>query len=242
MMASMTSQDSPSPRPGYHFIFKEPAMEYFTAAQNRYTTKAYDTSRKIPPAQIDGLLDALRQSPSSVNSQPWHFIIASDDAGKARIAKAAQGPYGYNAPKIMDASHVIVFAAATDITTAHLEAVLQQEDRDGRFRIPGAKEGQDKARKSFVDLHRYEQKDLQHWMEKQVYLALGTVMVGAATLGIDTTPMEGFDFRLLDAELGLREQGYTSVVLLSLGYHGEKDFNARLPKSRLPRADVMTFL
>jgi nitroreductase/dihydropteridine reductase len=217
-------------------------MDYFTATRNRYTTKAYDTSRKIPQGQIDGLLEALRQSPSSVNAQPWHFIIASDDAGKARIAKAAQGAYGYNVPKVMDASHVIVFAAATDITAAHLEAVLRQEDRDGRFHVAGAKEGQAKGRQSFIDLHRYEQKDLQHWMEKQVYLALGTVMLGAATLGIDSTPMEGFDPRALDAELGLRERGYTSVVLLSLGYHAEKDFNARLPKSRLPRADVMTFI
>jgi nitroreductase/dihydropteridine reductase len=217
-------------------------MTYLTAIQNRYTTKAYDSSRRIPQAKIDELIEALRLSPSSVNSQPWHFIIASDDVGKARIAKAAQGTFGYNASKIMDASHVIVFAAATDMTDAHLERILEQEDGDGRFRIEGAKEGQRKGRQSFVDLHRYEQKDLQHWMEKQVYLALGTVMLGAATLGIDTTPMEGFDFRLLDAELGLRERGYTSVVLLSLGYHAEKDFNVRLPKSRLPRSDVMTFI
>ncbi|ANN65965.1 oxygen-insensitive NAD(P)H nitroreductase [Bordetella bronchialis] len=217
-------------------------MNTLTAARNRYTTKAYDGTRKIPPEKIEALLEVLRLSPSSVNSQPWRFIVASDDAGKARIAKAAQGTYGYNASKVMDASHVIVFAAATDMTAAHLESVLAQEERDGRFRIEGAKEGQAKGRQSYVDLHRYDRKDLQHWMEKQVYLALGGTMLAAATLGIDATPMEGFDFPLLDAELGLREQGYTSVVLLSLGYHGEKDFNARLPKSRLPRAQIMTFI
>ncbi|ARP81852.1 NAD(P)H nitroreductase [Bordetella genomosp. 8] len=217
-------------------------METLTAIQNRYTTKAYDTSRKIPQARIEQLLEGLRMSPSSVNAQPWHFIVASDDGGKARIAKAAQGTFGYNGPKIMNASHVIVFAARTDMTPRHMEAILEQEERDGRFQIEGAKEGQRRGRQSFVDIHRYEQKDLQHWMEKQVYLALGTLMLAAATQGIDTTPMEGFDFRLLDAELGLRERGYSSVVLLSLGYHAETDFNSRLPKSRLPQADVMTFI
>jgi hypothetical protein len=41
--------------------------------------------------------------------------------------------------------------------------------------------------------------------------------------------------RALDLSLGLREKGLTSVVLVSLGYRSESDFNAALPKSRLPR-------
>jgi nitroreductase/dihydropteridine reductase len=217
-------------------------MNTITAIQNRYTTKAYDTTRKIPQAIVDELLETLRLSPSSVNSQPWHFVVASDEPGKARIAKSAQGSYGFNAAKIMDASHVIVFAAANDISQDRLQAILEQEARDGRFQVEGAKEGQQKGRQTFVDLHRYDQKDLQHWMAKQVYLALGTVMLAAAAQGIDTTPMEGFDARTLDAELGLRESGYGSAVILSLGYHAEKDFNVRLPKSRLPRSEVMTFI
>jgi nitroreductase/dihydropteridine reductase len=77
-------------------------------------------------------------------------------------------------------------------------------------------------------------------MQKQVYLALGTLLLGAGALGVDATPMEGFDARLLDEELGLRDKGFTSVVLVSLGYRNEGDFNARLPKSRLPAEAVFT--
>jgi nitroreductase/dihydropteridine reductase len=79
-------------------------------------------------------------------------------------------------------------------------------------------------------------------MEKQVYLAAGTLLLGAGALGVDATPMEGFDARVLDAELGLRERGLTSVLLVALGYRGEGDFNARLPKSRLPRETLFTAL
>ncbi|MNC79355.1 Oxygen-insensitive NAD(P)H nitroreductase [compost metagenome] len=67
-------------------------------------------------------------------------------------------------------------------------------------------------------------------------------MLGAAAHGLDATPIEGFDSKIMDAELGLREQGYTSVVVLSLGYRSESDFNAGLNKSRLPVAKVFTFL
>lgn len=54
--------------------------------------------------------------------------------------------------------------------------------------------------------------------------------------------MEGFDAAILDAELGLAEQGLTSLVLVALGYRGEGDFNAKLPKSRLPEAALFTSL
>ena len=216
-------------------------MDTVTLAKRRYTTKAYDASRKIPQATVDALLEQLRHSPSSVNSQPWHFIVADSAEGKARLAKATEA-FAYNTPKILNASHVIVFATRTEMTEAHLHAVLDQEAADGRFRDDQARASQDTTRRGYVNLHRYDLKDAQHWMEKQTYLALGTALLGAAAHGLDATPIEGFDSKALDAELGLRERGFTSVVLLSLGYRSEDDFNAGLSKSRLPAETVFTFL
>lgn len=60
--------------------------------------------------------------------------------------------------------------------------------------------------------------------------------------GIDATPMEGFDADLLDAELGLRARDLTSVVVVALGYGSDANFNAELPKSRLPREQLFTHL
>ncbi|SEJ92245.1 oxygen-insensitive NAD(P)H nitroreductase [Pseudomonas sp. NFR16] len=217
-------------------------MQLTALAKSRYTTKAYDATRKIPQETIETLLDQLRHSPSSVNSQPWHFIVASDDQGKARVAKGAEGGFVYNESKILNASHVIVLCTRTEMPEAHLQAVLAQEERDGRFANDEAKAGQDKSRRGYVNMHKFDQKDVQHWMEKQTYLALGTLLLGAASLGVDATPMEGFDFKKLDEELGLRDKGFTSLVIVSLGYRSEGDFNAKLPKSRLPAESVFTFL
>ena len=217
-------------------------MDTVALAKRRYTTKAYDASRKIPQATIDALLEQLRHSPSSVNSQPWHFVVADSEEGKARLAKSTEVGFAYNTPKILNASHVIVFAARTDMTEAHLDGLLEQEAKDGRFRSDEAKAGQDQSRRFYVNLHRHDNKDLQHWMEKQTYLALGTALLGAAAYGLDATPIEGFDPKVMDAELGLRERGFTSVVVLSLGYRSEEDFNAGLGKSRLPVDKVFTFL
>lgn len=217
-------------------------MNLSDAVHARHTVKAFEGGRPLPQEQIDALLSVLHQSPSSVNSQPWHYVVASTPEGRARIAKATTGAFAYNEPKVLNASHVIALCMHSDIDDAHLAAILAQEERDGRFRIEGAKAGQDKSRRTYVDIHRYEQRDIPQWMEKQVYLALGGLLLGAAMLGIDATPMEGFDARALDLELGLRERGLTSVVLASFGYRSEQDFNAALPKSRLPREQVFTFI
>lgn len=217
-------------------------MQLTALAKSRYTTKAYDASRTIPQEAIDELLEQLRHSPSSVNSQPWHFIIASDEQGKVRVAKSAEGGFAYNEAKMLTASHLIVFCTRTEVPESHLQAVLAQEALDGRFANDEARAGQDKSRRGYVNMHRFDQKDVQHWMEKQTYLALGTLLLGAASLGLDATPMEGFDFKKLDEELGLRDKGFTSLVVVSLGYRSESDFNAKLPKSRLPAEAVFTFL
>ena len=101
---------------------------------------------------------------------------------------------------------------------------------------------QNKGRSFYVGLHRNDLKDTQQWMEKQIYLALGTLLLGAATLEIDATPIEGFDHNILDQELDLQAKGLKCVVLAALGYRGAEDFNAKLPKSRFPADSVVSEL
>lgn len=212
------------------------------AVARRHTVKAFEQGKSLPQDEIETLLNVLRNSPSSVNSQPWHFVVASTEAGREQIAASTDGAFAYNSPKVRNASHVIALCMRTVLDEAHLQNVLDQEDADGRYAKPESKANNDMVRRSYVDMHRYESRDVPQWMEKQVYLALGGLLLGAAMLGIDATPMEGFDQRALDQALGLREKGFTSVVLVSLGYRSDADFNAALPKSRLPRDEIFTFI
>lgn len=217
-------------------------MNIAEIARNRYTTKAFDPSRRIADDLVVQIETLLRFSPSSTNSQPWHFFIAGSDEGKAIVAKGTPGFYAFNEAKIRNASHVVVFCTRASIDEAHLQNLLLQEDKDGRFATPEAREGQHRGRSFFVNAHRFEKRDAQHWMEKQVYLAIGTLLLRAATLGIDACPIEGFDQVALDEALGLRAKGLTSSVIVALGYRSAEDFNAGLPKSRLPAAQVITRL
>ncbi len=206
----------------------------------RYTTKSFDTSKKISQENEENIKSLLQLSPSSINSQPWHFIIASTGEGKKRLTKGTEGFFSFNAPKVLDASHVVLFCSKTDVTDDYLQHVTDVEDSDGRYAKEEFKEQNMGAKKLFTDIHRYDLKDAQHWLEKQVYLNIGNFLLGVAALGIDAVPMEGIDVKALDEEFGLREKGYTALVMVGLGYRSSDDFNASLPKSRLPEKEIFT--
>ncbi len=209
-------------------------------ASTRRTCKAFDPARRIDEALIEQLKTLLRFAPSSVNAQPWHFLLAGSEAGKAKIADTLKGGYAYNEAKVRGASHVVVFCARRELDEAHLGAVLAQEESDGRFATPEAKAGQANSRGFYVALHRDQLQDVPAWVDRQVYLSLGSLLLGAAALGIDACPMEGIDTAALDAALDLEAQGLRSVVMVALGYRSAQDFNGSLPKSRLPMASVVT--
>ena len=138
-------------------------------AQNRHSTKAFDPTLKINDETFEQIRTLLRFSPSSVNSQPWHYVIASTEEGKTQVASATSAEYPYNEPKILNASHVVVLCARQQLEGEHLNNVLEQEDQDGRFTTEDAKQTQHGVRSFYYDLHKFDMKDTQHWIEKQVY-------------------------------------------------------------------------
>lgn len=217
-------------------------MDVLNVSKTRYTTKAYDASKKIPKEQFDRLLQILRLAPSSINIQPWHFFIADNDTAKQRIAKALVGKYAYNAPKVLDSSHTILFCTKADISADHLDTLLSQDDQSGRFKDEKAKQGQKDSRTGYVDYYRNEKGDIQRWAENQTFIALGQMLLAAGMEQIDATPIGGFDETIITNELGLTEQGLIPSVLLTLGYRSETDFNAKLPKSRLSPDLIFTTL
>lgn len=222
-------------------ITAQPDLDITDIAKARYSAKSYDTSKKISDSDIVKVKELLRFSPSSTNAQPWHFVLASTEAGKERIAKANDEKFPFNGPSVRAASNVVIFAARTEITEDYLLHVLDQEEIDGRFASdPETHKAQmHGGRSMFVNIHK-DLDDVAQWNAHQVYLNVGQFLLGVAALGIDATPMEGIDTVALDAEFGLTEKGFTSLVVVAIGYrNAEEDYNAALPKSRLPLADIL---
>jgi nitroreductase len=53
--------------------------------RSRMTVRAFDPALAVPHEHYGMILEAARHSPSGANAQPWHFIVVTDAALKARI-------------------------------------------------------------------------------------------------------------------------------------------------------------
>ncbi len=204
-------------------------MDVLQIVRSRYTTKHYDPSKRVSEEDFNTLLEVLRLSPSSVNSQPWEFFIARTPQAKQKLMPAIPD---FNNDRVENASHLIVFAVHEKLDETYLKELLAQEIADGRYAPTAPVEDLDAARRHFVGLHSTSQEELLSWEMRQAYIAQGFVLFAAAAMGIDSTPIEGADFDKIDEILGLRDKGLRSFFAISFGYRAADDSNASRPKSR----------
>ena len=208
---------------------------------SKHLTRYFDASKTIPAQSLQQLLRFLRSTPSSVNVQASRYYVLGTPEGKERLAANLGERFLDNGSKIRNASHVIIFTSRADLPDRHLDDVFSKERADGRFPDPAKQAHWESMTRDFLDLRTYGYKDLSHWMEKQAYLALGMTVMAAAELGFDATPLEGFDPASVDAAFKIRETGYTTTVLLALGYPDVTKTYSN-PISRLDHDRLFTFV
>lgn len=199
----------------------------------RYATKKF-SDRKISIENLDQILESINLSASSTGLQPYRIVVIENPA-----IKEALGEGSFNS-QIAGCSHLLVFAAFTKLTLEHIEAYMQQIATVRE--IPVEALADFKAAVVGGLLSRSDD-DNAAWAAKQAYIALGTALISAAELKIDSTPMEGFDAEKFDTLLGLKPLGLTAVVTLALGYRDEEgDMYAGLKKVRLPLDQLVSFV
>jgi len=207
----------------------------------RYTCKKYDPTKKIPKEKLEILYEAMRLSASSINSQPWKFIVLESDEAKERMYRTFVDKYHFNRAHVVEASHIILFAHHPHYTREDYARVVDKAIVDGRTKL----QEREHAFGSFVfaEMNTDEEGYTGAWTKSQLYLALGNTLHTLARLDIDSTCLEGIDVPLVNKEFKEELKGYSCEVALAIGYHDEKnDFNAKLPKSRLSREDVFVYL
>lgn len=214
-------------------------MNIADIAMKRFTSKAYDPDRVLSQNQHDGIIELLHKSPSSLNLQPWHFHIITDKETKQSIVPTM---FSINTQKVSAAPMIVIFSALNSLDENQFSRVLEQEAKDGRYRDLESKTRADHGRRGYMAAHGGTENELRNWMEKQVYISLGFLLLGAAALKLNATPIEGFDRLALDKILQLNTKNLHSVVVAAIGFNNDEDFNAALPKSRLEKNQVFTEL
>jgi nitroreductase/dihydropteridine reductase len=197
----------------------------------RHTTKRYDKTKRIDPADLAVFYEALRLSASSINSQPWRFVVIESQQARERMNQTFADNFQFNQPHVFEASQFILFSHNPHYTRDNYAEVVDNGIEDGRTKP----EDRESAFGSFVfaEMNTDEQGDTSCWTKAQLYIAMGNALHTLARLRIDATPIEGLDTQKVNEAFKEELAGYRCDVALAIGYrHPTEDYNAKLPKSR----------
>jgi nitroreductase len=197
----------------------------------RYAVKRM-TGDKVPQQKVDIILEAARLAPTSSGIQPFSIIQVTDKKLMEKIQ-----PIAYNQPQITEASHLLIFAAWDDVTSASIDKVYDQITIERNLPADALKSYTDNLKASYAALTKEQRAERA---ARQAYIAFGIAIAAAATEQVDATPMEGFKNKELDHLLGLQEKGLRSVTILTLGVRDTaNDWLANLKKVRRPLDELV---
>ncbi|OIQ43732.1 MAG: NAD(P)H-dependent oxidoreductase [Roseobacter sp. MedPE-SW] len=199
----------------------------------RYATKKMDPSKPVSEEAVAKIVEAVQMAPTSSGLQPYELLVVRN-----KDLRAAIRPVAWDQAQITDGSHLLVFAAWDNYSEERIDAVVDQ--------MAAERGGMNDLLQGYYDrlkamyLPRSEEENYAH-AARQAYIGLGFALAAAAELGVDSTPMEGFDPAQVDEILGLKEKGLRSVLLLPLGTRDESgDWLVNLKKVRKPLGTFVT--
>ncbi len=209
-------------------------MDINEALRWRYATKRMN-GQAVHLGNITKIIDAAHLAPSGIGLQPYEIIIITNRDLKQKIHAIAFGQ-----KQVVECSHLLVFAAWEKYSRERIDQVFDYLSNERNIPISETM-GQ---RLFAIDyFSQMSVEDNFHHAAKQAHIALGIAIAACATLGIDATPMEGFDKTALDQLLHLKVKSIKSSMLLAIGYRDEEnDWNLKLKKIRKPLREFVTFV
>jgi len=204
--------------------------QFFQAMQERHACKLFDATKRIPKEQLDTILEYGRLSPSSFGMEPWRFLVVQSQEMKERLR-----PLCWDQPQITTCSDLILIKTIIGPLTPG-----NQYSRDmlSRRDLPQERiEAYFKIYDTFAT-EKMASEGIFSWSSRQCYLAAANMMTGAATMGIDSCPIEGFEKEKIEALLEMDPAKEQLALIIAFGYR----VNERSKKIRLPRETIVEYL
>ncbi|HLV42558.1 MAG TPA: nitroreductase family protein [Brumimicrobium sp.] len=206
-------------------------MDVLKALNWRYAVKKFNPTKKLTTNEIERVKKALQLTPTSMGLQLMKFVMVESEDIKKKIT-----PIAYHQPQIEEASHIIIMCRKTDVKPEDIDTFIKAAASANEMDVSHeAMQSYDKSLRVSLSFPEEHQKI---WMDNQVYIALGNLMTVCAIEGIDACPMEGFDRKRLNEELGFNEQHLDAVVIFALGHRSEEDYRLQFKKVRRPMEDL----
>ena len=199
----------------------------------RYAVKLF-SDEKINQEQVQELLNATRLSASSYGLQPYSLVVVESSDLRQQLLE-----YSYGQEKIAKSSHLVIFAAHTNIGDTTVDRYINKFSEINGVSINELQNMSDHLKEALAAKNEQQKHE---WAHQQAYIALGNFLTCAAFLKIDTCPMTGFETEGYNKVLRLSEKGLTASAICPIGKRHPEDSNAHLKKVRFDYDEIVLAL
>ena len=208
-------------------------MNYLEILKFRHACKIFDESKKIGAGEFDFILEAGRLSPSSTGLEQWNFLVVQNKELREKIKAVS-----WNQVQITSCSHLVVILAKikeVKVSSSYIDKMIaRRADKDSEAIAARQKFSHDFLLSNFKN----DDELTFQWSHEQCMIAATNMMNAAASLGIDSCPIEGFDRHALNEILGLDESEKRVAIVVPFGYR----LNPQPEKLRRQRSEVVTWI
>jgi nitroreductase len=195
-----------------------------TAMRRRRTVRHYRPD-PVPPALLDEVIDLALEAPSSWNLQDRSLVVVTGEEGLGGLARATGGQ-----PQPQEAPVVVVLVAETQAWRRDRSHVHRAAEAAGAW-SPEFSAMFAEASTAFQEALE-ARGALREYAVKDAMIAATYLMLAAESLGLASSPMNGWDEARVKEVVGIADRDDLAIALLvSLGYPAE----ARPHPGRQPR-------
>jgi nitroreductase len=188
----------------------------------RRSIRSYDPSVRISKEEMAEMLTEAALAPSSVNLQPWRFVVIDSKKGKETLAPLAR----FNQRQVETSSAVIAVFADMQ-SDLYLDEIYNKAVEEGHMPAE-VRDQQVPAIKGFFEAMTYEQTKEMNLIDAG--LVSMQLMLVARAHGYDTNPIGGFEKDQIAEAFDLDKNRYYPVMLLSIGKAADEGYKSvRLP-------------
>ncbi|HFI0790275.1 TPA: nitroreductase family protein [Streptococcus suis] len=184
----------------------------------RRSVKVYDETVTIDQKEMLDMLNKAITAPSSVNLQPWRFVVVESEAAKAKLRPMVR----FNTKQVDTASAVVLIFADMQ-PQEHTEAIYDRAVTEGKM-PQEVRDYQVPIIKSMYNA--LSPATMREVVKMDASLAAMQLMLVARSHGYDTNPMSGFDPEEMAATFDLDPERYIPVLMVSIGKAKEPGFDS----------------
>ena len=194
--------------------------------QDRRSIRTYDENVKISKEEMSEMLTVATKAPSSVNLQPWRFVVIESPEEKAKLAQLAR----FNQQQVKTSSAVIaVFADMNNLD--YLEEIYGKAVENGLM-------PQEVKDQQVVSIRNLLSGITEQQNRETILIDSGLIsmqlMLTAKAYGYDTNPIGGFEKDQIAEAFDLDKERYVPVMLLSIGKAADAGYKSyRMPVEQI---------